>query len=97
MVYIRYVNNIPDWARKYKNRGLYIGNNYCAYSTRAKWVKKENRIKTLPPEYLGVVTLNGIVNKAEMTGISGDYEYGNVSLLYSLTSPIECAIQGFAN
>jgi transposase len=81
------MNNIPDWARKYKTKGIYIrnvGNNYYAYRTRSKWDKENKKTKTLPPEYLGVVTRNGIIRKDQATGIRGDYEYGNISLLYGI-------------
>ncbi|MGP6207721.1 transposase [Cuniculiplasma sp. SKW3] len=81
------MNTIPDWARKYKTRGVYIrnvGNNYYAYRTRSKWIKEEKRTKTLPPEYLGVVTKNGIVRKDQVMGIRSDYEYGNIALLYGI-------------
>ena len=81
------MNNIPDWVLKYKTRGVHIrnfGNNYYAYRSRSKWIKEEKRTKTLPPEYLGVVTPNGIVKKNEITGIRGDYEYGNIALLHGI-------------
>ncbi|MGP6238985.1 transposase [Cuniculiplasma sp. SKW4] len=81
------MNTIPDWAMKYKTRGVYIrnvGNNYYAYRTRSKWIKEEKRTKTLPPEYLGVVTKNGIVRKDQVMGIRSDYEYGNIALLYGI-------------
>ena len=81
------MNTIPDWAKKYKTRGVYIrnvGNNYYAYKTRSKWIKEEKRTKTLPPEYLGVVTKNGIVRKDQVMGIRSDYEYGNIALLYGI-------------
>ena len=81
------MNNIPDWAMKYKTRGIYIrnvGNNYYAYRTRSKWDKENKRTKTLPPEYIGVVTHNGIIRKDQVTGIRSDYEYGNISLLYGI-------------
>ena len=38
----------------------------------------------MPPKYLGVVTRNGIVRKSGITGIRGDYEYGNIALLYGI-------------
>ena len=79
------MNNIPDWARKYKTKGVYIrnvGNSYYAYRTRSKWDKENKKTKTLPPEYMGVVTRNGIVRKGDVTGIRSDYEYGNIALLY---------------
>ena len=81
------MNTIPDWAMKYKTRGIYIrnvGNNYYAYKTRSKWIKEEKRTKTLPPVYLGVVTRNGIVRKDQVMGIRSDYEYGNIALLYGI-------------
>ena len=81
------MNNIPDWARKYKTKGVYIrnvGNSYYAYRTRSKWDKENKKTKTLPPEYIGVVTRNGIVRKGDVTGIRSDYEYGNIALLYGI-------------
>jgi len=81
------MNNIPDWAKKFKTKGIYIrnvGNNYYAYRTRSKWDKENKRTKTLPPEYIGVVTHSGIIRKDQVTGIRGDYEYGNISLLYGI-------------
>ncbi len=86
-VYVYYMDTIPAWALKYKTRGVYIrnvGNNYYAYRTRSKWVKEEKRTKTLPPEYLGVVTRNGIVRKDQVMGIRSDFEYGNIALLYGI-------------
>ena len=71
-VYVYCMNTIPAWALKYKTRGVYIrdvGNNYYAYRTRSKWVKEEKRTKTPPPEYLDVVTRNGIVRKDQVMGI----------------------------
>ena len=81
------MNNIPDWAKKYKTKGIYIrnvGNSYYAYRTRSKWNKENKRTKTLPPEYIGVVTHSGIIRKDQVTGIRSDYEYGNISLLYGI-------------
>ena len=81
------MNNIPDWARKYKTKGVYIrnvGNSYYAYRTRSKWDKENKRTKTLPPEYMGVVTHDGIIRKDQVTGIRSDYEYGNIALLYNI-------------
>ena len=81
------MNNIPDWARKYKTKGIYIrnvGNSYYAYRTRSKWDKENKKTKTLPPEYMGVVTRNGIVRKEDVAGIRSDYEYGDIALLYGI-------------
>jgi len=81
------MNNIPDWAKKYKTKGIYIrnvGNSYYAYRTRSKWDKENKRTRTLPPEYIGVVTHSGIIRKDQVTGIRSDYEYGNISLLYGI-------------
>jgi transposase len=81
------MNNIPDWARKFKTKGIYIrnvGNNYYAYRTRSKWDKENKRTKTLPPEYIGVVTHSGIIRKNQVTSIRSDYEYGNIALLYGI-------------
>ena len=86
----RYMNTIPDWALKYKTRGVYIrnvGNNYYACRTRSKWIKEEKKTKTLPPEYLGVVTRNGIVRKDQVMGIRC-HERSFVDLDTMLTSPI---------
>jgi len=81
------MNNIPDWAKRYKTKGIYIrnvGNSYYAYRTRSKWDKENKRTRTLPPEYIGVVTHSGIIRKDQITGIRGDYEYGNIALLYGI-------------
>ena len=81
------MSNIPEWAKRFKTRGVYIrniGDKYYAYRTRSKWLKDEKRTKTLPPEYLGVVTPGGIVRRDQITGIRSDYEYGNISLLYGI-------------
>jgi transposase len=81
------MNNIPDWARKFKTKGVYIrnvGNSYYAYRTRSKWDKENKRTKTLPPEYIGVVTHSGIIRKDQVTSIRSDYEYGNIALLYGI-------------
>ena len=61
-----------------------VGNNYYAYKTRSKWIKEEKRTKTLPPEYPGVLTRNGIVRKNQVMGIRSDYEYGNIALLHGI-------------
>lgn len=58
-------------------------NNLYAYHRRSD-DKVNRRPKSLPPEYLGVITRNGIVKKSGITGIRGDYEYGNVALLYGI-------------
>ncbi len=71
---------------KYKIRGVYIrnvGNNYYAYRTRSKRMKEEKSTKTLPFEYLGVVTRNGILRNDQVMRIRPDYEYGNIALLYA--------------
>jgi transposase len=81
------MNNIPDWARKFKTKGVYIrnvGNSYYAYRTRSKWDKENKRTRTLPPEYIGVVTHSGIIRKDQVTSIRSDYEYGNIALLYGI-------------
>jgi transposase len=81
------MNIIPDWAKKYKTKGIYIrnvGNSYYAYRTRSKWDKENKRTRTLPPEYIGVVAHSGIIRKDQITGIRGDYEYGNIALLYGI-------------
>ena len=81
------MNDIPDWAMKYKTKGVQIrrlGNNLYAYHPRSMYDKANRRPKSLPPEYLGVVTRNGIVRKSGITGIRGDYEYGNIALLYGI-------------
>ena len=81
------MNDIPNWALKYKTKGIQIrrfGNNLYAYHPRSVYDKIKKKPKSLPPEYLGVVTRNGIVKKGEVSGIRGDYEYGNISLLYGI-------------
>lgn len=81
------MSEIPDWALKYKTKGVQIrrfGNNLYAYHPRSVYDKANRRPKSLPPEYLGIVTRSGIVKKSDITGIRGDYEYGNIALLYGI-------------
>ena len=69
------MNDIPDWAMKYKTKGVQIrrfGNNLYAYHPGSMYNKANRRPKSLPPEYLGVVTRNGIVRKSGITRIRGD-------------------------
>ncbi|MHB1812914.1 MAG: transposase [Thermoplasmataceae archaeon] len=81
------MNSIPQWALKYKTKGVHIrnfGDHYYAYRSRSVYDKKTKKTKTLPGKYLGVVTHQGIVKKGEMMGIRSDYEYGNIALLYGI-------------
>jgi len=53
-------NNIPDWAKKFKTRDVYIrkvGNNYYAYKTRPKWDKVNKKTNTLSPVYIVLHTV----------------------------------------
>ncbi len=80
-------NKYPEWVLRYKTKGVQIrqfGNNYYAYHPRCVYDKINRKPKSLPPEYLGVVTKNGIVKKDDISKISGDYEYGNIALLYGI-------------
>jgi len=79
--------NIPDWVLKQKRKGIEIrrfGDRYYAYESSSKYDKVLKRAKKVTGKYLGVVTRNGIVKKSDITGIRGDYEYGNIALLYGI-------------
>lgn len=81
------MDDFPGWVLKLKGPGIQIrniGNNYYAYRPRTRWDKTKKKTVSLPPEYLGVVTPRGIVRKQAISGIRGDYEYGNVALLYGI-------------
>ncbi|AKA48031.1 hypothetical protein IX51_01780 [uncultured archaeon] len=81
------MDELPDWVQKYKGPRIQIrnfGNNYYAYRPRTKWDRVRKKTVSLPPEYLGVVTPRGIVKKQAISGIRGDYEYGNIALLYGI-------------
>jgi hypothetical protein len=70
------MNNIPDWAKKYKTKGIYIrnvGNSCYAYRTRSKWDKENKRTRTPPPEYIGVVTHSGIINLLSLWNSGEDH------------------------
>ena len=53
------MNSIPQWALKYKTKGVHIRNfsdHYYAYRSRSVYDKKTKKTKTLPGKYLGVDT-----------------------------------------
>jgi hypothetical protein len=76
---------LPDWVRKWKSKGIEIrdfGNRDYAYRVSSHWKSEKRRAVKVTGEYLGVVTRGGIVKKQSLTGIRGDYDYGNVAFLY---------------
>ena len=79
---------LPDWVKKYKTKGIEIrkrGNRYHAYRITSKWNPEKKRAQKITLEYLGVVTPNGIIKPRKQGMIQGDYEYGNVALLWQLS------------
>ncbi|BAB59304.1 TVG0172799 [Thermoplasma volcanium GSS1] len=81
------MDNIPDWVLRQKRKGIEIrrfGDRYYAYEVTSKYDKELKRARKVTGKYLGVVTKDGIVKKGEITGIKGDYEYGNIALLYGI-------------
>ena len=53
-----------------------MGDSYYTYKTRSKWERDNKRTKTLPPEYIGVITHNDIIMKDQVTGIRSDMNTG---------------------
>ncbi len=83
------MSDMPDWARKYKTKGVEIrvsGNNYYAYEMSSRWNKEKKRADKVTGKYLGVVTHDGIVKTRSMGLVRSDYEYGNIALLYGIAS-----------
>ena len=81
------MGEIPEWALKYRRRGVEIrdfGGRYYAYNVRSVYDREKKRARKITGEYIGVVTRDGIVKKSLVTGLRGDYEYGNVALLYGI-------------
>ena len=81
------MNSIPQWALKYKTKGVHIrnfGDHYYAYRSRSVYDKKTKKTKTLPGKYLGVVTREGIVKPRSIGMVRTDYEYGNIALLHGI-------------
>ncbi len=81
------MGEIPEWALRYKRNGVEIrdfGGRYYAYSVRSVYDREKKRARKITGEYIGVVTRDGIVKKSLVTGLRGDYEYGNVALLYGI-------------
>ena len=46
--------------------------------------REKKRARKITGKYLGVVARDGIVKRSSITGISGDYEYGNIALIYGI-------------
>ena len=81
------MGEIPEWALKYRRRGVEIrdfGGRYYAYNVRSVYDREKKRARKITGEYIGVVTRDGIVKKSLVTGLREDYEYGNVALLYGI-------------
>ena len=81
------MNKLPDWVLKYKTKGIEIrdfGDRYYAYEVTSRYDKALKRARKVTGKYLGVVTRDGIVKKSSMMGIRGDYEYGNIALIYGI-------------
>ncbi|MGC8562488.1 MAG: hypothetical protein ACP5NO_04750 [Thermoplasmata archaeon] len=65
------MNDIPEWALKFRERGVQIrnfGNRYYAYRTKTKWDKEKKKTISLSPKYIGVVTRGGIVRRNSISG-----------------------------
>lgn len=78
---------LPEWVQKFKTKGISIqkrGDSYLAYRISSKWDPKKKRSQKITEEYLGVVTPNGIYKPRKMGFPKGDYDYGNVALLWQL-------------
>jgi hypothetical protein len=57
---------------------------YYAYRVSShRDIKKKSAVK-ITDEYLGVVSIRGIVKKQSLTEIRGDYDYRNVAFLYQV-------------
>ena len=81
------MNEFPDWVKKFRGKGIEIrnfGSHYYAYRISSRYDSRTGRARKITDEYLGVVTHDGIVRKKSITGIRGDYEYGNASLIYGI-------------
>jgi len=79
---------LPDWVKNQKTKGIEIrkrGNRYHAYRIASRWDPEKHRAQKITLEYLGVVTPNGIIKPRKQGVIRGDYEYGNVALLWQLS------------
>jgi len=78
---------LPEWVKPFKAKGIEIrkrGKRYHAYRITSKWDPIKKRSKKITLEYLGVITPNGIIKPRKQGMIRGDYQYGNVSLLFEL-------------
>ena len=51
---------------------------------RSIYDKEKKRARKVTVEYLRAAMRDGIVKRSSITGISGDYEYGNIALLYGI-------------
>ncbi|AGO60045.1 transposase IS4 family [Ferroplasma acidiphilum] len=81
------MNNMPDWVLEHKGKGIEIrrfGDRYYAYESSSRYDKDLKRARKVTGKYLGVVTPAGIIKKSDVSGIRGDYEYGNIALLYGI-------------
>jgi transposase len=82
---------MEEWVKKFKRKGIEIkniGNRYYAYEVSSVWDKKLKRAKKVSGRYLGVVTPSGIMKPRTEPVPKGIYEYGNISVLYSLSTPL---------
>ena len=85
------MEDIPEWALRFMKKGTEIrdfGGRYYAYSVRCIYDKENKRARKITGKYLGVVRRDGIVNRSSITGISGDYEYGNIASLNGVAEKI---------
>ena len=82
------MSELPDWVKKWKKKGIEIRNlrgRYYAYEMSSVYDTELKRAKKITGKYLGVVTQNGIVKRsAASSSIYGDFEYGNIALLYGI-------------
>lgn len=79
--------NLPEWVKKYKTKGIEIrkrGKTYHAYKITSKWNPEKKRAQKITLAYLGVVTPNGFIKPRKQGSLKGDYEYGNINLLWQL-------------
>jgi transposase len=78
---------LPDWVKPFKTKGIEIrkrGKSYHAYRITSKWIPAKKRSQKISLEYLGVVTPNGIFKPRKQGLVRGDYQYGNVNLLFEV-------------
>lgn len=78
---------LPDWVNQFKTKGVEIrkrGDRYHAYKVTSRWNPEKKRAQKITLQYLGVVTPNGITKPRKQGVLKGDYEYGNISLLWQV-------------